>query len=343
MFNQKPREIKSNLKSKKLVWEEEKPIRWSYFKILREHSDLKQEFPEINPYYEVYEMRKNLFCLYSESFDGAGDPWSYLIVGPDKAMLIDTGFGVGDLKGLCNHLSGNKELIVVNTHAHFDHAYGNGQFDKVYCHEAEVYNLEQKNNPHIWDYLFDKETGKPLFAEFDREDIIKPKKYEIVGVEDGHLFDLGKGYKVEAVHLPGHAAGQCAFYDHVSKAIFIGDVTGVGTSPKDHPYAEFYSVEALYSALVKFEPRFPEVSGVFPGHGMVDLTNSYLQYLLNCAKSILENPSGYDNSKTVERWGNVRHLFYKNIHQGTAIRYSAESIYLPENSKFENKVSELNK
>ncbi|NTW96486.1 MAG: MBL fold metallo-hydrolase [Erysipelotrichaceae bacterium] len=337
MFGQNPREIKSNLKTKKLVWEEEKPIRWSYLKILREHSDLKQEFPELNPYVESYKMRDNLFCLYTESLDGAGDPWMYLIVGPKKALLIDTGFGLGDLKALCNHLSENKELIVVNTHAHFDHAYGNGQFDLVYCHEAEVSNLEQKNNPDIWNYLFDKETGKPLFTDFDRRDLISPKHYEIHGIPDGYEFDLGDGYIVEAVHIPGHTSGQCAYYDRRNKTIFIGDVTGIGSAPKGHPYRDFYTVEAMYDALKRLKPRFPEINGVFPGHGMIDLTNSYLQYLLNCTESILRNPSWYDDSKIVERWGNVRSIYFKNIHQGTSIRYSEDSIYKSLNSSFEKK------
>ena len=37
-----PRPIRSELKSHRIVQEEEKPIRWSYMKILREHSDLER-------------------------------------------------------------------------------------------------------------------------------------------------------------------------------------------------------------------------------------------------------------------------------------------------------------
>ena len=52
--------------------------------------------------------------------------------------VIDTGFGIGDFKGLVRKLVGDKPLIVVNTHSHYDHAYGNCQFERCYCSEAEV-------------------------------------------------------------------------------------------------------------------------------------------------------------------------------------------------------------
>ena len=52
------RYIKSELKSHRLLWEEERPIRWPYMKILREYSTLKEFYPEINPYVEAYRMRR---------------------------------------------------------------------------------------------------------------------------------------------------------------------------------------------------------------------------------------------------------------------------------------------
>ena len=152
----KQRPINSPLKSRRFLWREpEYPVRWAFLKELREHDKTKKVY-DVNPYAEVYQFRDNLYGILTESLDGMGDPWMYLIVGPEKAMLIDTGFGVGDLKGLVREITGDMPLIVVNTHAHFDHAYGNFQFDRVYCHEYEVPRLEAKRNPHIWDYLFDE-------------------------------------------------------------------------------------------------------------------------------------------------------------------------------------------
>ena len=126
---QDPRPINTNIKTKLINPEKEKPSRWSFLKILREHSDLRLFYPEINPNAEVYKMRDNLYCIY---YDGihCGEMWCYLIDGPQKAMLIDTAFGLGDLKGLIHKLIGDKEIIVCNTHCHIDHVSGNSHFDK---------------------------------------------------------------------------------------------------------------------------------------------------------------------------------------------------------------------
>ena len=327
MHGQKPREIKSDLKSYRIKFEDERPDRWPYMKLLREYSTLKKFYPEIDPYAEVYQYRDNMWAIYTESFDGAGDPWMYVLEGPEKAMLIDTGFGIGDLKSLVEKLIGDKELIVVNTHAHYDHCYGDSQFEKVYCHEYEVDNLTKKRDPHIWDYLFDEE-GKPQFTYFEKEDIVPFHEFEIIGVPDGYTWDLGDGYLVELVHLPGHTPGMSAFYDLHNQDIFIGDTNGIGKPFEDDKYPEYYTVEALRNALRKLSPRFPDIKGVFPGHGTLDQPNVALQNILDAAELVCAHPDVYDAVKEFSRWGVTRTIYSKNILQGSAIRYEKDRIFM---------------
>ena len=45
-INAVPRHIQSDLKSERIVWEPEKPVRWSFMKVLRETSSLKEFYPE---------------------------------------------------------------------------------------------------------------------------------------------------------------------------------------------------------------------------------------------------------------------------------------------------------
>lgn len=321
------REIKSDLKSKRIVQEIEKPIRWSFMKVLRETSTLKQFYPEINPYAEVYKFRDNLYCIYTESLDGAGDPWMYLIDGPEKCMLIDTGFGVGDLKGLIRKLVGDKPIIIANTHSHFDHAYGNCQFETCYCHKYEVERMVSKNNEHIWDYLFDDE-GNCKWTLFDRKDIVPYHHYNIVGIDDGYKFDLGNDYIVEAILLPGHTPGQCGYYDHQNHTIFVGDITGIGKRIPGETYGKYCTVESMAKAFRKLQPRFEEVSGVFPGHGMLDQSPISLQYHLDALESILKDPNNYNENKeiTVGK-GEKKKVMLKYIYQGTNIKYNLDNVY----------------
>ena len=63
-----------------------------------------------NPFVEVIEMELGTWSLLSP---GSCSTLCYLVAGEDKALLIDTGFGVGDMKGLSEFLAPGKELSVV--------------------------------------------------------------------------------------------------------------------------------------------------------------------------------------------------------------------------------------
>ncbi len=339
-INSIPRPINTDIKSKRRIFEAEHPVRWSFMKILREFSTLREFYPEINPYTEAYKVRDNTWALYNDSFDGAGDVWMYLINGPEKAMIIDTSFGVGDLKSLIYKLIGcEKEIVCVNTHSHFDHAYGNAQFGRAYCHKYEVPDMKTKNNPHIWDYLFNQTNapikvaddmvapGQPVYTEFDPKDLIEYKPWEIVGFENHHQFDLGGGYIVEAILIPGHTAGQCGYFDHQTGCFFIGDCTGVGGKPKGSLYREMCTVEAMHDELEKLMPRLREFSGIFPGHGAWDVHPVCLRNLYNTTCQVLKDPYNYDTFNEIERDGRIIKNATKNIHQWTALRYNPDMVF----------------
>ena len=77
--------------------------------------------------YRVVPLRENLWAI-SE----VGKTVMYVINGKDKALLLDTGFGMVPLKQVVHELCGEKPLMVANSHGHLDHNSGNNQFDTVY-------------------------------------------------------------------------------------------------------------------------------------------------------------------------------------------------------------------
>lgn len=289
------RPIRSNIKGERLIQRE--PIdatSWAYMKMLREGDKTRRVY-DVDPYAEVYTFRDNLYGILMLSADGMGDVWSFLIVGPEKAMLIDTGFGIGDLKGLCDKLSGGLPLIVVNTHCHFDHAYGNCQFDRCYCHEREVEALLDKRNPHIWDYLFG-EDGKPIWLAFDRADLVPFQEYEIVGVPDGYTWNLGGDYEVELIWVPGHAAGHAMYLDKKGRNLFAGDdiiSMRVGMS-RPGPYT---NVTAYRNEMAKLARRLDEFDHIFPGHFVVDLETTVIPSIIAACDAIIANPEDCDDAQ----------------------------------------------
>lgn len=91
------------------------------------------------------------------------------------------------------------------------------------------------------------------------------------------MFDLGQGHVVELIHLPGHTAGQSGFLDHKSGCFFIGDVTSAFGDNKEYP--QFCTINSLRDAIQDFMPRIEEVSGLFPGHGTIDLHPKHFNIL----------------------------------------------------------------
>jgi len=303
---------------------------------LREHNNTKKVYDQ-NPFVEVYQLRENLYGFLSTMLDVEnGLVWMYLIIGPEKALLVDTSFGHGDLKGLCDRITGGMPIILTNTHCSCDHSYGNCQFERSYNHVDLVDDLNWKQDPGIWDYLFD-ENGQGIWADIHREDIIAFKEYEVIGVPDGHIFDLGQDYQVELVWLPGHQPGHSGFLDQQSRVLIAGDAVcggGVSLSGGSDFHADprhardlfqgstiptgdhRRTVTAYRDSLVTLSRRLDTFDYIFGGHGPNDLHSSLIPYIIEACDQIVANPDGYDFklgdtlNKYVRGWGHI--MYYRN-------------------------------
>lgn len=298
----------------------------AYMKELRMHNCTRQTFETIDPYAEVYRFREDVYGIYTQNADGGGAPWCYLITGSERAMLIDTGFGIGNLRGLAEHLAGGKELIVVNTHSHMDHACGNVQFDEVYCHKYAIPYLEQICRPDIWDILFDSE-GKNIWLEFDRKDIVPFHRYQISGCENHHIFSLGKGHDIELIFLGGHDAGESGYLDHKNRIFFCGDsflsMYVIVNGPKaGMPFNENATLNVFTAQLEQLVQRLGEFDTLFPGHFIVDIRNTAVTHMLDACKRVLADPDCYDYRE--ERKG--REMYFKLVRGLGALAYRKEAI-----------------
>ena len=60
----------------------------------------------------------------------------YLMCGTEKAVLIDTGLGVSNIRSVVDSLT-TLPIMAVTTHAHWDHIGGHKYFEDIAVHEAE--------------------------------------------------------------------------------------------------------------------------------------------------------------------------------------------------------------
>jgi glyoxylase-like metal-dependent hydrolase (beta-lactamase superfamily II) len=329
--------IKTENKAERILWgPPQNQISWAYMKELREKDKTQKIYP-CDPYCETYQFGDNFYGIFSNNCDGMGDVWMYVIIGPEKALLIDTAFGLGDTKALVNEITGGKPLIVANTHAGPDHCLGNVRFEKVYCHEYAVWGIQNKCKPHAWDYLFDQD-GNNIWLDFDREDLPEYHEYKLVPVPNHYVFDLGSGYEVELIWMPGHDSGHAMFLDRTGRRLIAGDdvcsdVISCGTGGKpDDPYSKYCTLEAYRNELAKLCMRIDEFDYIFPGHFIVNLENSLMMDILNTLNEILEDPDSYDYiSEDVSGNGGEKSIRkFKHIRGFSAIAYNDKGIYIPE-------------
>ena len=283
----------------------------AWYKALRTMNKTKRVY-DIDPYVEVYQFRDNLYGMLSHIIDNGGLVWMWLIIGPEKAMQIDTSFGVGNLKGLINEITGGMPLIVANTHCSPDHSYGNCQFDRCYSHQLQAPDMEWKQNEGIRKYLTD-DDGKPIWVEFDPKDFVPFKRYEFVGVPDGYTFNLGKGYEVELINVPGHQPGHSTYLDKQGRFLIggdsfpIGGLTGGSNFKADvhHLRDKFQGswlpsedsmrkCTTLRDALIRLSRRLDQFDRIFCGHGVQDLDSHLVLDMIETCNKIIEHPDQYD-------------------------------------------------
>ncbi len=175
----------------------------------------------------------------------------YLVVGKEKALLIDTGnpgnITPEEIKALTP-----LPLLVVNTHAHPDHSGCNNAFEKVYIHEADLEAAKRYGN-----------------------------KAELIPIKDGHVFDLG-GKKLEVIAVPGHTPGSICLLDVQEKLLFGGDTANGET----WMHISNVSLETYKKSMERLLKCKDQYDRLLPGHGEARPA-SYLAELVACADEIL--------------------------------------------------------
>ena len=247
---------------------------------------------DVDPYVMVFEDEDvpGVFHIYYDAHSKGASAWMHLIVGQERALLIDTAFGIGDLRGLVETLT-DKPVDVVNTHFHGDHSAGNGQFETVFIHKYDIPYLEMSEKA--------ENRLLPAPGTYREEDIIPLRSAKHIAMEDGFIFRLGEGHEVEVIHMPGHAAGGCMLLDRKYNLLFSGDAVVftptliIGRFPAPY-YPEYLTVTAFRDALKKALPRCKNVKKLYTGHSVQGISPVYLTDMMDCCEKIIAHPDQYE-------------------------------------------------
>ena len=209
----------------------------------------------------IIQLRPNVYLI-----DDAGDSTCYLITGSEKALLVDTANGYEDLHAIVRTLT-ELPVIVVNTHGHGDHVFGNLYFDEAWLHPAD-------------NALYD------MFFGYAREDLEKRglKPCPVKPLQIGLIFDLG-GVQLEVVDLKGHTAGSVGLLDKAGRILYTGD--GLNTHiwmQLDHSLPIATLLETFLALKEKHGADFDYVAH---GHTKVLRDKEILDWMIRGCEDIL--------------------------------------------------------
>lgn len=190
----------------------------------------------------------------------------YLLCGTEKALLIDTGLGVGCIKEVVDRLT-SLPVTVVTTHVHWDHIGGHRYFGNIAVHESEKDWLSVRF-PIPLQAVKNNLTREPCDfpKDFNLEDyrIFQGNPQRIL--RDGDSLDLG-GRSLTVIHTPGHSPGHCCFYEPGRKSLFSGDLIYEGCLdafyPSTDPQMFFRSVQKIKNL---------RIDRIFPGHHRLNIS-----------------------------------------------------------------------
>ena len=189
----------------------------------------------------------------------------YLLIGNDRALMIDTGLGISNIYEQVRKLT-NKPVAAVATHIHWDHIGGHKYFPEFYAHEAELDWLNGK-------FPLPLQAVKNMVA--DRCEL--PEDFCINGyaifqgkpgrlLDDGDTIDLG-GRTIQVLHTPGHSPGHFCFWEDEKGYLYSGDLVYEGTLfanyPSTDPQSYMTSLEKIAVLPIK---------QLFPGHHSLNIS-----------------------------------------------------------------------
>jgi hydroxyacylglutathione hydrolase len=162
-------------------------------------------------YHTVFPISSDTYRINEDGIVNA-----YLLVGEKRALLIDCGIGLGNIRACVEEIT-PLPVTVTLTHLHCDHAGGKDWFSSFAYHK--------KDNKGILYFLSSKMASRTLLMSEGKGNYKlskKPHHAKRMFFDDTCVYDLG-GRIVRVMNAPGHTPGSTVYLDEKEHLMFTGD------------------------------------------------------------------------------------------------------------------------
>lgn len=273
------------------------PTKW-WEKLPRPIYATLEKIDTSDDWFEVYRLTADTYAIYEPSqFEEA---LSYLVIGKGRAVIIDTGTGIGNLKQVVVGLT-DLPVFVVNTHTHWDHIGSNHQFEEVACFnnpECVEKMRAGKDNESLQGSITGDSVWRPLPQSFDGETWIIPPVEPTQLLEDGDPIDLGERI-LEVIHTPGHSPGSICLLDKKNKILFTGDTFFPGPL---YAHPQDVNVDDYMASIAKLKNRLDEYDYLCSGHNDPWVKSEVISRVDDAFKEIMAGGGKYEEDKGIRRY-----------------------------------------
>jgi hydroxyacylglutathione hydrolase len=172
-----------------------------------------------------------------------------------ECAIIDCGcYDEGEFTQFVKFIESKKlqPVLLLNTHCHLDHVFGNGFMLKKYGLKPYSCELDEGNRKNAAQHAI-------LFSLF-MDEPPAPAAF----LTDNQLITFGT-IELKALLVPGHTAGSLAFYSEKNECVFTGDALFAGSIGRsDLPGGNF---ETLINSIKTQLFVLPQNTVVYSGHG----------------------------------------------------------------------------
>ncbi len=189
----------------------------------------------------------------------------YLLCGTDKAILIDTGLGVANIREVVDSLT-TLPVMAVTTHVHWDHIGGHRYFDSIAVHDAETDWLSVKFPiplSVVKSNLMGEPCAFPRGFSIDSYEFFQGTPQRVL--HDGDRLDIGNR-QLTVIHTPGHSPGHCCFYERERKYLYSGDLIYQGCLDAFYPTT---NPQKFWQSVKKVQKL--DIARIMPGHHQLNI------------------------------------------------------------------------